>query len=68
MKFLNQYRKEIRKDRWEKILQKNLKYKKPAIVNLDPKELARPERLYVLPIFIKSGKQNMLVKYRDTEL
>ena len=53
---LNKYRMTIKKERWEAVLEKNLKYKKPAILNLEPKELERPERLYVLPMFIKSGK------------
>ena len=33
-----------------------------------PNELQKPERLYVLPIFIKSGKHNMLIKYKDVEM
>lgn len=47
---------------------KNLKYKRPAILNLDPVELEHPDALYVLPIFIKSGKQNMLFKMKDYDL
>lgn len=58
----------LKNEKWEKILQKNLKYKKPAILNLMPNELQKPERLYVLPIFIKSGKHNMLIKYKDLEM
>jgi hypothetical protein len=38
------------------VLQKYLKYKKPAILNLDVKELQKPERLYVVPMFIRDGK------------
>jgi hypothetical protein len=50
------YRIQLKNERWQKVLQTNLKYKKPAIINLDPADLNNPERLYVLPIFIKSGK------------
>lgn len=32
------------------------------------KELERPERLYILPIYIKSGKQHLLIKAQDKEL
>lgn len=67
-KELHEYRKKIRDGHWERLLQKNLKYKKPAILNLDPRELERPQRLYVLPLYIKSGKQNMLIKAQDLEL
>lgn len=67
-KELYEYRKKIREGHWERLLQKNLKYRKPAILNLDPRELERPQRLYILPVYIKSGKQNMLIKSQDTEL
>jgi len=53
----------IKRGRWGNIFQKNLKYKKPAILNLEALELERPERLYVLPMLIKSGKQSMMIKY-----
>ena len=61
-KELLDYRKKLREGHWERLLQKSLKYRRPAIINLAPKELERPERLYVLPIYMKSGKQHMLVK------
>jgi len=53
---LHAYRRKMGEEGWERLLQKNLRYKKPAILNLMPRELEVPKRLYVLPIFIKSGK------------
>ena len=47
---------------------KNIKYKKPALVNLTPSDLINVKRLYVLPIFIKSGKHTMMIKHKDVPL
>lgn len=55
IKLQRHYRKNLEKN-WQSILTKNIKYKKPAIINLQNEDLQKPERLYVLPIFIKSGK------------
>ena len=65
---LQKYRIQLKNERWEKVLLKNLRYKRPAILNLDAQELEHPDSLYVLPIFIKSGKQNMLFKMKDYDL
>ena len=44
---------------------KNLPYKSPAVLNLDPKDLDNPNRLYVFPVFIKNGKHDVVFRYED---
>lgn len=68
LKEYNIYRMKLKQGKWEEVLQKNLKYKKPAILNLDVRELEKPERLYVLPAFIRDGKQYMLFRYEDLRI
>jgi hypothetical protein len=37
-------------------------------LNLEVKELQKPDRLYVLPTFVRNGKQYMLFKYEDLKI
>lgn len=67
VKRLTAYRKSLRRN-WQIIITKNLKYKRPAILNLNARDLIKPQRLFVLPIFIKSGKHNMIIKVKDKDL
>ena len=60
IKEVRRYRKNLEKN-YQSILIKNINYKKPAIINLKNGDLNKPHRLYVLPIFIKSGKHRCLL-------
>jgi len=53
---------------WGKVLQKSLKYKKPAIINLAASDIQKPSRLYVAAMFIKSGKHDIMFRMQDKEM
>jgi hypothetical protein len=61
------YRRALRNN-WQGILAKNINYKSPAILNLDVADLEKPHRLYVLPVFIRSGRHDILFSGEDSAL
>ena len=40
----------------------------PAVVNLKISDLKQPQRIFVLPTFMDSGKHNMMFKYVDFDM
>ena len=68
LRTVKNYRRNYLAKNWCKIIDSNLKYKQPGILNLQPQDLNTPEKLYVLPIFIDSGKHNLMFCHHDVEM
>lgn len=54
---------------WKNVVQKYAKYKKLKVVNVDLLDsIDHKEELYVIPCFMKPGKQCYMVKQQDNDL
>jgi len=51
--------------KWDLLICKHLRYKKPAIINLLPEDYAAARDLYILPCFTPPGKQQMLFSHQN---
>ena len=58
---------------WQQIIQDNLRYENPIIINADRRDLLEknseglPAKLWVIPTFLNTGKQNFIISYRTEE-